>query len=167
MNESLQVPVVMSAGSGEVSMTCTLPSLAGIVHDDLNFFGDVRGVTLTINLRRFAPFDVEAATTAPPETRYHRVRAGDYYELIAQREYRRPLYGDVIRDRHPDQRRLFEADTVRLPSFDAIRTERIAPRSTQLKTLSAAKPSPQRTLRQEHLDRLNRVFVSQLIPEGL
>lgn len=159
--------LTFSAGSGDISMRCVLLGLGAIAYDGLTFTGDLRGVTFTPSLQRFVPFDVDTAATSPPETRYHRARTGDYYELIAEREYQRPLYGDVIRARNPEQRKLSEAAIVKLPSFAAIRSERIQPRSVPLLTLSDSNPSPQRTLRQAHLDRLNRTFTSLIVPEGL
>ncbi len=159
--------VVFSAGNGEVSMTSVITSLAGILYDPLNWGGGIRGVTFTVNLKKFIPADISGAASSPPETRYHRAKTGDYYELLAVREYGSAALGDVIRNRHPEQRVLSEALVVKLPSFAAIQREVLAPRSIACKGLHSSKASPQRTVRQYHQDRLNRSVVSHVIPTGL
>lgn len=163
-------PVVLfSIGDGTVHQTSIIESLSGISYGPLGASGEVKQITLTVNLRKFVELDIEAELTAagPPESRFHRVKQGEYMELIAEREYKRPLLGDVIRKRHPKLQVLTVGDTVKLPSFEAIRRVPVVPGSVPLKGLTKKKESPQTRLRDLHLQRLNRRFTSLVLPEGL
>lgn len=146
--------LIFTAGSGEISQRCKIDSLGSARFDELGAFGEIKGVTFSVNLSRYVSFDIDAAATAPPETRFHRAKTGDYYELLARREYNDALLGVLIRNRHPQQRRVEEGDVVRLPSFEAIAGEPIRPTSVALKGLTSPAASPQRTLRAVILERL-------------
>lgn len=169
--DDLQRPaiVLFVAGDGSISQLSIIESLDSIQYGPLGLTGEPKLITLTINLRQFVPVDFEelAGEFSPPTTRYHRVKYGEYAELVAHREYKKPLFGDVIRRIH-DRNQIWQtSDIIKLPSFAAIRTEVIKPRSLQLSGLTSKKASPQKTLREYHFDRLNRTFSSKVIPEGI
>ena len=163
-------PVVLfSIGDGTVHQTSVIESLSGVSYGPLGFSGEVKQVTLTVNLRKFVAFDIEAelAAAAPPESRYHRVKQGEYMELIAEREYGRPLLGDIVRKRHPKLQVLVVGDTVKLPSYEAIRRASVVPQSVPLRGITSKKDSPQRRLREEYFSKRNRTYRSHVLPEGL
>lgn len=146
--------LIFTAGAGEIAQRCKLTSIGSARFDDLGVLGEVKGVTCSLNLSRYIPYDIETAATAPPETRYHRARTGDFYELLAKREYGNALLGVLIRNRHPSQRRVEEGDVVRLPSYEAIADEPIRPTSVALRGLTGSVLNPQRQLRAQVLKRL-------------
>ena len=127
--------------------------------------GGVRGADCSITLRKYTKYEI---TDKPePSTRYHRAKTGDYYELLAWREYSSPLLGDVIRKEHPDKQTLTEGDVVKLPSLGAIRGEIVKPTSIALQKSIGAKDTPQRRLRQDEFERHDVTYVSAIVPEGL
>jgi len=127
--------------------------------------GGIRGVTAAVALREYTPW---ALTSEPaPETRYHRAKQGDYYELIAWFEYRDTTRGDVIRKRNPEKLSLEIGDVVPLPSLAAIRTVARVPTSTTFKGVTKQKASDQKALRQLVQDRNDRAYASGTVPEGL
>lgn len=145
-----------------------IESISDIKYDSPTATGAVRGVTCTITLRQFEEFDIAGVTArSPPETRFHAVRDGEYMELIAEREYGRPLLGDVVRKRHPRLQQPNVGDIIKLPSLEAIRRVSVQPTSIALRGLTVRKDSPQRRLLEFHTARLNRSMVSTSVPEGL
>jgi len=125
--------------------------------------GSAKDITFTITLKEFVPWSLE--TVAPGESRYHHVRLGDYYEMVAYREYGDPLLGDVIRKRHPQLANIVTGDVVVLPSAGAIRIEIVEPKSIQLEGAFKPKDTPQRRLRIEMFDLRNTSFVSHVVLE--
>ncbi len=160
--------VLFSIGDGFIHQQSVIQSIGPINYGDLGAFGEVKQITCTINLRKFVKFDIasELAAGDPPESRFHRAKQGEYMELLAEREYGRPLIGDVIRKRHPKLQVLRVGDTVKLPSFEAIRSTPVAPDSVPLKGITKKKESPQTRLRDFHFERLNRPYTSLVLPEG-
>jgi hypothetical protein len=149
-------------GDGHLTMEgCVIQSLSGITYGRPTFFGGVKDVSLTINLLKYDPFDLTEKGIF--DTRYHRARERDYYEMLTYREYRNPLIGDVIRKRHPTQPNLQVGDIVKLPSQEGIRKERVQTTSLALKNAYSKKVTPQRTLRLDMFDRRNRTKVSHII----
>jgi hypothetical protein len=142
-----------------------IESISDITYDSPTVTGAVRGVSFTVNLRQFTEFELE--TGPAPETRSHNAKQGEYMELIAEAEYGNPMMGDIIRKRHPDLQLLRTGNVVGLPSFEAIRRTKVVPTSIQLQGLTKSKASPQKDLRDHHLDRLNRIGRSVVVPEGL
>lgn len=142
-----------------------IDSVTDIVFDSPLSTGAVRGATFTVNLTQYTEFTL--VNEPPPETRYARAKGGDYYELLAQREYGEPMLGDVVRKRHPAIQIVQAGQVIKLPSKEAIRSIPIAPTSIQLRGLTSRKSSPQKALREFHLDRLNRTRLSVAIPPGL
>jgi len=149
-------------GDSHLSMSkCMIKSLGPITWHHPTTFGQLRHITLTINLMRYQPFSLEPSP--PTETRYHRARNRDYYEMLCEYEYGNPYLGDVIRKRHPQKLKLNLADVVKLPSVDAIRKDRIEPKSLILATAFGNRDTPQREARLDMLDNRNRTHVSHVI----
>lgn len=146
--------LIFTAGAGDVAQRSKITSIGSLRYDALGIFGEVKGASFALNLSRYIPYNIEAAATAPPETRYHRARTGDFYELLAKREYGNALLGVLIRNRHPHQWRVEEGDIVRLPSFEAIADEPVRPTSVALRGLTGSALNPQRQLRADILQRL-------------
>jgi hypothetical protein len=161
--------VLFSVGDGDTvyfdNALSIIKSISDIQYDSPTVTGGVRGIAFTINLEEYAEFSLE--NPPPPETRYARAKDGEYMELLAQREYGEPLLGDVIRKRHPALQIVEAGDVVKLPSFDAIRTTAVIPRSIALQGLTLRKESDQKDVRDFHFDRNNRTFYSTVIPKGL
>lgn len=127
--------------------------------------GGVRGADCSITLRAYTKYDL--SYKEEPSTRYHRAQTGDYYELLAYREYKAPLLGDIIRKDHPDKQTLTEGDVVKLPSIGAIKGETVKPTSLALEKSIGAKDTVQRRLRQSEFERHDVTHTSAIIPEGL
>lgn len=161
-------PIVLFAvGDGELSQRAVIESISNIVYDRPLITGEVRGVTFTLNLRKFVAFDIETASEPPSESRAHHTKEREYYELVAEREYGAPLMGDIVRKRNPDKGILQTGDVVTFPSLAAIQSIQVIPRSIPLQGLTENVESPQRTLRQLVQDRLNLVRFSTIIPDGV
>lgn len=160
----LRPPIVTFwVGDGHVEQTSVIDSISGITYGEPTALGAIREVSFTLNLLQYQEHSIE--DTELFETRYHRTRERDYYELITQREYGSAIVGDVIRKQHPNQARLQSGNIVRLPSFPAIRTEKVEPKSLALKTSIGRRDTPQRALRQAVTERLNRSYISHVIVE--
>lgn len=142
-------PPILSfwVGSGWAAMDCYIDSLSDISFDEPNILGDMQGVSMNVNLHAYAPFSLKGG--AIYETRYHRAVVRDYFELVAQREYQNPMLGVIIRNRHPNIINVQVGDVIKLPSVEAIRTEKVAPSSIVFKTMLGKKQTPQRILREE------------------
>lgn len=149
-------------GDGHLTLGyCILESVSGITYGTPTFFGGIRDVTLTMNLKAYTEFDITA--TEMGETRYHLARERDYYEMLCYREYRNPNMGDIIRKRHPTKPNLQTADIVKLPSANSLRREKVEQKSIALQTSYGKKDTPQRALRLEMLELRNRTYVSHVI----
>ncbi len=152
-------------GDSHLSLSkCMIKSLGPITWHHPTEFGQVRHVTLSINLIRYQPFSLEPSP--PTETRYHRARNRDYYEMLCQYEYGNPYLGDVIRKRHPQKLKLVLADIVKLPSIGAIRKDVIEPKSLILATAFGNRATPQRSARLAMLDKRNRTHVSHVLGDN-
>jgi hypothetical protein len=159
-------PPIVSFWMGDAHVyltTAVITGLSGIQFGRPSFFGGLRDVTLTINLQQYEPFDLEDSEIF--ETRYHHARVRDYYEMLTEREYGNPLLGDVIRKRHPTLPNVQTGDVIKLPSIEAIRTERVDTKSIPLKTAFGRKDTVQRKLRIDMLSRRDRPYVSHVLIE--
>lgn len=128
------------------------------------FLGSFKGANFSVSLREYTPFDIEA--TAGFDTRFHPAKRGEYYELIAQREYREPLIGVILRQRNPSRINLQTGDVVRLPSgTGSIRQVPITQSSIVFSTAfeKQREPSPQRTRHQAMIAARNRTKVSHVL----
>lgn len=159
--------VLFSIGDGELSQTSVIESISNIVYDRPLLTGEIRGISFSLTLKQFVPFDIDLANLPPPRTRYHHTKAFEYYELLAASEYGDPLLGDVVRKEHPDQSILYTGDVVKLPSLAAIQSTSVIPRSIPFMNLESNVASEQRTLRKQVIDRLNVSRFSTVIPDGL
>jgi len=124
-------------------------------------FGQLREVNVSISLIRYTPYSVEAKQFG--ETRYHRARVRDYYEMLCYHEYGDATRGDVIRKRHPTQLTLPLAAVVKLPAIQVIRKEVVEPKSIILETAYGKRDTPQRQARLDIFDRRNRDYVSHIV----
>lgn len=158
-----EVAEAAGAVGGIIGAGAVVSAVGGIVSSGPG--GGVRGADCTINLRAYNKYDL--TYKEEPSTRYHRARSGDYYELLAHREYGSPLLGDIVRKDHPDKQTLTEGDVVKLPSIGAIRGQTVKPTSIALQKSTGSKDTPQRRLRQSEFDRHDETYTSTVIPEGL
>ena len=158
--------ILFWVGDGSLRMVqSVIESLGSIRYDRHRSDGSIRGVTMTVSLREVVDFSL--ISVPPPETRFHKVRADEYQEFLAAREYSEPLLGDVVRKRQPRLDILQPGDTFELPSRDAIRNIAVVPRSVALRNTTSRKQSLERTNREFHFNRTNREVLSTIIPEGL
>lgn len=148
-------------GDGHLFLDCIIDSLSGITYARPTSQGAPRDITLTINLKAYKKFSLN--DTGNFETRYNRTKERDYYELLTQREYANPLMGDIIRKRHPDQPNLQVGSIVKLPSVEAIRSQRVEQTSIALQTAYGRKDTPQRALRLQAFENHNVTYVSHVI----
>lgn len=153
-----------SIGDGYLSLdSCVIESLGSIEYQKPTVLGALRDISVTINLISYEEFTMESAQLF--ETRYHRVKESEYFELICENEYGNPYLGDIIRKRHPEKELLQPDDIIKLPSIEAIQTERIEQKSLIFKTAYGRKETPQRTARLETFDKTNRSYVSHVVVE--
>lgn len=167
IDPSLGRPPVLSFYVGDRSVgmdSCVIESLSGISYSEIRDDGKPRRITLDVELREFAPFDIEEELTT--DTRYHRAKAGDYMELLTWREYRDALMGDAIRQDHPDLAILQVGDVVKLPAIEGVRDRVITQQSIPLKTAFGKKDTAQRTNRLEAFDRRGGDYFSEILKEG-
>jgi len=159
--------VSFSVGDGQMSLLEGVISELGEISyfDPPKYGGGIRGVSVQVTLKEYTRY--ELITEPAPETRYHHVRQGEYYELIAYFEYRTPELGDIIRKRHPTKISLVENDIVKLPSAEAIRTIPVRPTSMVFKNTLLIKDSVQKQLKVSVFDRNDRAYTSPIIPAGL
>lgn len=143
--------VTFWVGNGHLEQRSVIDSISGLTWGAPDINGEPRQVKFTVNLIQYEDFNL--ADVEIYETRYHRARERDYYELLAYREYRNPLLGDAIRKRHVGQPALTPGAIVRLPSVEAIRTERPHQTSIALAGSFGRKDTPQKRLRQEMMER--------------
>lgn len=81
---------------------CFVQSLGGVKFDEIRPDGSIRGVSLSITLKRFTPFRVVRVVSSPVEqTPTHTVKDGQTYEMIAQLKWGDPLLGVVLRRMNP------------------------------------------------------------------
>ena len=158
-------PPILSfwVGDGHLGLkSCVIENLSA-VYAAPTALGASRDVTVNISLLQYEPYSLESESGG--ETRYHRAKIRDYYEILTFEEYGDPLLGDVIRKRHPTKPNIKIADIIKLPSYAVIRKELIQPKSIPLETAYGKKETQQRTLRLAVFDRTNREFTSHVIRE--
>jgi hypothetical protein len=148
-------------GNGFLERTCVIDGISPIAYGEPTSEGEMRRVAFTIALKAYQEFTLN--DTELFETRYHRGRERDYYEMLTWREYKQPLLGDIIRKRHPEQPIVTPGAIVKLPSIEAIRKDRVETKSVQLITAYGRKSTPQRALRIDMFNRRNRTYVSHIL----
>ena len=83
-------------------MTCFVQSLGGVKYDEIRPDGSLRGVSLSITLKKFTPFRIQRVLTSPVEqTPVHTVRNNQTYEMIAQQKWGDPMLGVILRRMNP------------------------------------------------------------------
>ncbi len=142
-----------------------ITALSGIVFSEPKQDGDIREVSLRVELLRYTKFSL--STEPEPETRYYAASTGDYFEMLAWKEYRNPQLGDLLRREHPQYEVLEEGDIVRLPSFGAMKGKVVKPASIPLLKSLGTKDTVTRRLRQSEFERHDRSYNSGVVPEGL
>ena len=142
---------------------CVLEDLADVLYHRPTLFGGLRHVEFTITLREYKTFKLQ--DQAKKETRYHHTKQGEYYELIAFREYANPSLGDPIRKLHPHQTTLDVGDVVKLPSVSKMLREKTVLTSIPLATSFGRKETAQRTLRIAWFDRRDVTYISHVLVE--
>lgn len=155
--------IVFWAGAADIYLECVIENVANIRHDRLTFFGNLRGATIDISLRQYVPFDLKG--TAEHETRYHHAKTGDYFELLAFREYGEPLFGDLLRRRHPGMDVPEAGDIVKLPSVGVLRKTQVAPHSHVFLDSYLDRDTATKRLRVEMFARRSSSYVSHILVE--
>lgn len=138
-------------GDQHVKMTsCVITNLA-ISYDRPGLLGSLQGATVTVTLQRYDPYKLQSIASF--DTRYHYVKLGDTFEMLAAQEYKDPMLGVELRQRHPKLRGILQPGAVvKLPAVTgSIRRAKIQPHSLALKSLTQPGESQQKTL-------LNEVF---------
>lgn len=148
-------------GNGFETLDCIIQSVGGIQYGTPNTLGDPTSITISLTLSQYTEYSIEAKGLY--ETRYHRAVTRDYYELIAYREYKSPLLGDVIRKDHPSKPNIQTGDVIRLPSVEAVRKNKIATSSIVLVDAYSKKTTPTKTRRLEMLELRSGDYVSHIM----
>ena len=164
-DESSSRPPVLEfwAGNGHAFFVQCTMKLSGITYDRPTWLGGLRHVTFTVTLREYKEFSLKGETVG--NTRYHRSKRTDYYELLTEREYSDPMLGDVIRKIHPDKPNVQVGDVIMLPTASHLRKSRTTQTSIALQNGFGRKDSPQRTLRLAMFESRNRPRFSHTLVE--
>jgi len=163
MDKKLRRPPILqiSVGDGYFEQTCVITGISDISYGRADRFGGLRSVSFGLTLLQFTPYSL--SDEEETDTRYHRVKDGEYYELLAYREYNNPMLGDVIRKNHPKLQLLASGNTVALPAINGIKSKKIEQTSTTLKTAFGRKDTAQRRLRILFLERNGGSYVSHVL----
>ena len=163
MDKKLRRPPILqiSVGDGYFEQTCVITGISDVSYGRADRFGGLRSVSFGLTLLQFTPYSL--SDEEETDTRYHRVKDGEYYELLAYREYNNPLLGDVIRKNHPSLQLLASGNTVALPAINGIKSKKIEQTSTTLKTAFGRKDTSQRQLRILFLERNSGSYVSHVL----
>ena len=148
-------------GNGWKTMDCVMDSLSNIQYGASNLLGALVKATAQVTLRQYSEFSLEAKGLF--ETRYHRAITRDYYELLAWREYKSPILGDIIRKDHPEKPNIRVGDVIRLPSVEAVRKKKVAPSCIVLDGAFNKKMTAAKQRRLEMLDLRSGDFVSHVL----
>lgn len=92
---------------GTIELSCFITSLGGILWQmaPAGPLGELpRQVSFNVSLQKYAPFDLDVTDPNAPfrDTFYKNAKIGTTYELMAQERYGEPLWGDLIRRKHPE-----------------------------------------------------------------
>jgi hypothetical protein len=142
-----------------------ITSLGNIAFTEPLQNGNIREVALRVDLLRYTKYSLE--TSPEPETRYYAASTGDYFEMLAWKEYRNPMLGVLLRRSHPELQVLTEGDIVRLPSYGAMKGKVVKPDSIVMSKAFGTKDTATRRLRQEEFALHDRSYISGIVPEGL
>jgi len=150
-------------GQGWEMMDCIITGLSNIQYEEPTILGTVQGVTADITLRAYSEFSIDAKGNF--DTRYHRAVTRDYYELLAWREYRAPILGDVIRKDHPDKANIQIGDAIKLPSVESVRKKSVKTTSVVLEGAYGKKLTPAKQRRIDMFEARNDDYVSHIVVE--
>lgn len=105
-----------------------LTDVSDIKYSKPNGLGGIREVKFTMKFMAASrallmASDTGQADSEVVDTRYATAQEGQYYEQLALIEYGDPMYGVVIRQRHPDQPLLDTGDRVALSALEGVRSE--------------------------------------------
>jgi len=153
--------VTFWVGDGHLEQLSFIDSISGIEYGEPGITGGIKQVKFTIKLRQYVEFNI--GDTEATDTRYHRTREGEYYEMLTYRQYGNPLLGDVIRKRNPKTPTLTTGTVVKLPSIAGIRTEKVEPTSTPLKSVTKREDTPQKLLRASKFDSHSGSYTSHVL----
>lgn len=163
-DEELKRPPILSfwIGNGVTGFSkCNLRSVEAVIGEPVAVSGEFKSAVVDLTLAKYVPFSLEEGFIG--ETRYHRAKERDYYEWLTQREYGSAILGDIIRKRHPDKLNIEVGEIIKLPSIDAIKTERVEQKSIPLKTSFGKRLTSQKSLRLEMFELHNVDYVSHVI----
>lgn len=149
-------------GDSFLSMDCVIESLTP-TYDKPGALGRFKGATFQVTLREYTPYDIKQVANF--DTRYARVKYFDYYELMAAREYRRPMLGVFLRQGNPDKVNLQAGDVLRLPAANGptLRTAIIEPRSIIFTGAFGRKNTATKARRLATLNKRRRGRVSHIL----
>ena len=116
-------PLIWDFAVGEViRMTCVVESVGPVRYDRLRpAFGDFRGATFSLTLRRYVGYDTTLTEFQLPESLILPALERDSYEFLAQRAYGKPELGDAIRRRNPELRVPTLGELIHLPPETSLR----------------------------------------------
>lgn len=155
--------LIFFIGNGFLQKQVRIETITGIKYDQPAGLGKFKGATFTVNLRAYEEFDINQSSNF--DTRYHHALKGDYYELLAYREYKDPNLGVWLRQQHPTQPNLQTGNIVKLPSMGSprLRRAKVTQVSTVFSTAYGRKPTPQRERRLEMLRLRGKARVSHVL----
>jgi hypothetical protein len=153
--------VTFWTGNGHLEQLSVIDSISGIEYGEPSITGGIKQVKFTVKLRQYVEFNL--GDTEASDTRYHRSREREYYEMLTYQQYGDPLIGDIIRKRNPATPTLVAGTIVALPSKSGIRTEKVTPTSIPLKTITGRLDTPQKLLRASKFDNHNVSYTSHIL----
>ena len=142
-------------GDQHAKMTACVLTAVDVRYDRPGFVGTMQGATVSVTLQKYDEFRL--GETATFDTLYYHAKLGDTYELIAAQQYRNPLLGVELRQRHPQYRRLRPGDLVKVPApTGSIRTARVEPKSITFSGILDRRSNPHKTRLAEVLKLRNK-----------
>ena len=101
-DDKLRRPPVWLFEGANIALECVILSVGGIRIAETRNNGSFRSVDFKISLQEYVPFNVEAIKestpgTPEPSTFFKKVKQGDTFEKIAERQYDDPMKGVHLR----------------------------------------------------------------------
>lgn len=127
---------------GSIEVACYITNLGG-VQWNMQPVGPTgkalpREVRFSITLRKYTPFDIKVTDPNSPfaagltDTLYVNAKVGQTYEALAATRYGNPLWGDLLRRRHPSKPHLQAGDVVALPKAERFLDADLEPEAAPL-----------------------------------
>lgn len=126
---------------GSIEITCRIISIGGVQWDmaPAGILGELpREVSFSITLEKYAPFDLEVTDPNSPfaagltDTLYKDAKIGITYEAMALERYGEPLWGDLVRRRHPEIPYPLAGQVIALPEPENLLEENLEPEAAPL-----------------------------------